>query len=37
MKLCRFGADRLGDRLGLVDGERVFDVTSALAALPAAP
>lgn len=32
MKLCRFDADRLG----LVDGERVFDVTSALSALPAA-
>ncbi len=32
MKLCRFG----GDRLGLVDGERVRDVTAALAQLPGA-
>lgn len=32
MKLCRFAADRLG----LIDGEQVFDVTAALAALPGA-
>jgi 2,4-diketo-3-deoxy-L-fuconate hydrolase len=30
MRLCRFA----GDRLGLVRGEEVFDVTAALAALP---
>jgi 2-keto-4-pentenoate hydratase/2-oxohepta-3-ene-1,7-dioic acid hydratase in catechol pathway len=30
MRLCRFG----NDRLGLVDGDRVRDVTEALAALP---
>src|SRR6202162_493787 len=30
MRLCRFGADRLG----LVEGDEVYDVTAALAALP---
>jgi 2-keto-4-pentenoate hydratase/2-oxohepta-3-ene-1,7-dioic acid hydratase in catechol pathway len=37
MQLCRFAGERHdGDRLGLVEGERVRDVTAALDVLPAA-